>query len=111
MITGQLRSQVDRLWEEFWTGGITNPLTVIEQISFLMFIRLMDVRESRLDNFRLIDEDKLKSDELAIAVRTGDEGPPERSFRAVFRGFEQHLRWKNFKELSGEEMLPFVRDE
>ena len=36
MITGQLRSKIDKLWEEFWTGGITNPLTVIEQISFLM---------------------------------------------------------------------------
>ena len=40
MITGQLRSRIDKLWEEFWTGGITNPLTVIEQISFLMFARL-----------------------------------------------------------------------
>ena len=35
MITGKLRSQIDKLWEQFWTGGITNPLTVIEQISFL----------------------------------------------------------------------------
>ena len=46
MITGQLRSRIDKLWEEFWTGGITNPLTVIEQISFLMFARLLDMRES-----------------------------------------------------------------
>mgnify|MGYP002624834262 CR=1 FL=1 len=40
MITGKLRTDVDKLWTEFWTGGITNPLTVIEQISFLMFSRL-----------------------------------------------------------------------
>ena len=46
MITGKLRQDVDRLWEEFWTGGITNPLTVIEQISFLMFSRMLDIRES-----------------------------------------------------------------
>ena len=45
MITGKLRQDVDRLWEEFWTGGITNPLTVIEQISFLMFSRMLDLRE------------------------------------------------------------------
>jgi type I restriction enzyme M protein len=47
MITGPLRSAVDKLWEEFWTGGITNPLTVIEQISFLMFARMLDINESR----------------------------------------------------------------
>jgi type I restriction enzyme M protein len=37
MITGQMKSRIDKLWTEFWTGGITNPLTVIEQISYLMF--------------------------------------------------------------------------
>ena len=47
MITGELRNQVDKLWTEFWTGGITNPLMVIEQISFLMFARLLDIREAR----------------------------------------------------------------
>ena len=47
MITGELRNQVDKLWTEFWTGGITNPLMVIEQISFLMFARLLDIRETR----------------------------------------------------------------
>ena len=47
MITGTLRNQIDKLWTEFWTGGITNPLTVIEQISFLMFARLLDIEETR----------------------------------------------------------------
>ena len=49
MITGQLRNQIDKLWTEFWTGGITNPLTVIEQISFLMFSRLLDIAETRAE--------------------------------------------------------------
>jgi len=47
MITGELRSRIDKLWTDFWTGGITNPLTVIEQISFLMFARLLDITETR----------------------------------------------------------------
>ena len=47
MINRELRNQVDKLWTEFWTGGITNPLMVIEQISFLMFARLLDIRETR----------------------------------------------------------------
>jgi hypothetical protein len=45
-LTTQLKSDIDKLWTEFWTGGITNPLTVIEQISFLMFARLLDVMET-----------------------------------------------------------------
>lgn len=39
MITGELKSQVDKIWEAFWTGGISNPLTVIEQFTYLLFIR------------------------------------------------------------------------
>ena len=42
----QQSGDIDKLWTAFWTGGITNPLTVIEQISFLMFARLLDVMET-----------------------------------------------------------------
>jgi type I restriction enzyme M protein len=42
MLTGELRRRIDALWLEFWQGGITNPLTVIEQITFLMYARLLD---------------------------------------------------------------------
>src|SRR6516164_7707877 len=45
-ITGALREEIDKLWLDFWVGGITNPLTVIEQISYLMFCRLLDQAES-----------------------------------------------------------------
>ncbi len=42
MITGEIKSQVDMIWEAFWTGGISNPLTVIEQFTYLLFIRRLD---------------------------------------------------------------------
>lgn len=42
MVTGELKSQVDKIWETFWTGGISNPLTVIEQFTFLLFLRRLD---------------------------------------------------------------------
>lgn len=90
MITGPLRSQIDKLWLEFHVGGITNPITVIEQISFLMFIRLLDTFEERR---------KRQAD------RTNTE------FRGTFSPDEQRFRWSNFKNLSGDEMLPLVRDE
>ncbi len=47
MTSGDFKNRINTLWTEFWTGGITNPLTVIEQISFLMFSRLLDIQETR----------------------------------------------------------------
>lgn len=42
MLTGELRSNIDKVWNAFWTGGLSNPLTVIEQITYLLFIRRLD---------------------------------------------------------------------
>lgn len=92
MINRKLRSDVDKLWEEFWTGGITNPLTVIEQISFLMFARLLDIRETALERRAQRSKTPLKEPLL-------------------FNKKEQHLRWKNLQELDAEEMLRVMRDE
>jgi type I restriction enzyme M protein len=90
MITGTLRNQIDKLWTEFWTGGITNPLTVIEQISFLMFSRLLDIAETR--------EEK----------RASRLGKP---FKGQFSAKEQKFRWSNFKNLPAEQMLKTIRDD
>lgn len=45
MITGTLRSAVDKLWEAFWPSGVSNPLTVIQQITYLLFLRKMDANQ------------------------------------------------------------------
>lgn len=42
MITGELRSKVDSIWDTIWTGGITSPITVLEQVTYLMFMKLLD---------------------------------------------------------------------
>jgi type I restriction enzyme M protein len=90
MVTGELKRRIDALWLEFWQGGITNPLTVIEQITFLMYARLLDINETR-------DENREK--------RTG------KSFQHRFRDDEQSLRWSHFRHLGAEKMLPVVRDQ
>jgi type I restriction enzyme M protein len=90
MVTGELKRRIDALWLEFWQGGITNPLTVIEQITFLMYARLLDINETR-------DENREK--------RTG------KSFQHRFRDDEQSLRWSHFRHLGAEKMLPAVRDQ
>ncbi|MFR9752273.1 type I restriction-modification system subunit M [Nocardia sp. 004] len=91
MITGELRSKIDRLWDAFWSGGISNPLEVIEQITYLMFLR-------RLEQLQTGKERK--------ATRTGlpIEDP-------VYLPEQNHLRWSVFKELDPDAMLPMVRDE
>src|SRR5881628_3382156 len=89
-LTTQLKSDIDKLWTEFWTGGITNPLTVIEQISFLMFARLLDVMETT-------NERK--------AERT------KKPFSSRYKGANDPRRWKNFKQQNASEMLRVVRDD
>ena len=89
-LTTQQRSDIDKLWTEFWTGGITNPLTVIEQISFLMFARLLDVMETTGER---------------RAERT------KKPFKGRFNGPNDPRRWKNFKQKVSSEMLRVVRDE
>lgn len=89
MVTGELKRRIDALWLEFWQGGITNPLTVIEQITFLMYARLLDINETR-------DENRQK--------RT------KKPFQRRFKDDEQQLRWSHFRHLGAEQMLPVVRD-
>jgi type I restriction enzyme M protein len=50
MITGELRSKVDAVWNAFWAGGIANPIEVIEQITYLLFMRGLDEEEQREEN-------------------------------------------------------------
>ncbi|MGY2280062.1 type I restriction-modification system subunit M [Pseudomonas monsensis] len=90
MLTGKIRNDIDKLWEKFWTGGITNPLTVIEQISYLMFARMLDMQEE-------VAERK--------ASRSGN--PFDRLFPNTPDG--QLLRWKNFKNLSGKELHKHIK--
>jgi type I restriction enzyme M protein len=91
MLTGEIRNKVDALWTAFWTGGITNPLTVIEQISYLLFIK-------RLDDLHTVKEAK------ANRLNKPVEDP-------VFTEETDHLRWSKFKNLEATEMFNLVQQE
>ena len=84
MITGELKSQVDRVWEAFWTGGISNPISVIEQFTYLLFIK-------RLDDLQLAEE--------RIAHKIGE--PVE---KVIFTPSQQELRWSSFKNTEPQTM-------
>lgn len=51
MITGAIKNKVDKIWTDIWAGGITNPLTVIEQLTYLMFIRSLDEKDLETEEF------------------------------------------------------------
>lgn len=85
MITGELKSQVDKIWEAFWTGGISNPLTVIEQFTFLLFIR-------RLDERQLLEEKK------AVLIGRPMTNP-------LYTEAQVILRWSNFRNRDPEAMF------
>ena len=90
MITGELKSKVDTIWDTMWSGGISNPLSVIEQLTYLLFIK-------RLDELHTLKEHK--------ASRTGKpiEDP-------IFAASQDKLRWSRFKEIAPEQMFETVRD-
>lgn len=89
MITGELKSKVDRVWDAFWSGGISNPLEVMEQITYLLFIR-------RLDELQTV-KDKM--------ARRGipDTNP-------FFGPDQQDLRWQNFKDTEPAKMYETVAE-
>lgn len=91
MITGELKSQIDKVWEAFWTGGLSNPLTVIEQMTYLLFIR-------RLDELQTQKEQK------ANLLKRAIEDP-------IYLESEYELRWSRFKNVDPEVMHKlFIRE-
>jgi type I restriction enzyme M protein len=91
VITGELRSKIDRIWNDFWSGGISNPLEVIEQITYLLFLR-------RLDDLQTLAEKKAR-------VTGGVIEDPK------FLPGQDHLRWSRFKNLESKVMYKTVSTE
>jgi type I restriction enzyme M protein len=97
MITGAIKSQIDQIWNAFWSGGISNPLEVIEQITYLLFLR-------RLDDLHTLEENKSARLKEPIARRVFPEGKDAKG-----RPYED-LRWSRFKHLAPAEMYTVVSE-
>ncbi|WP_136479712.1 N-6 DNA methylase [Acetivibrio thermocellus] len=90
MITGELKNKIDKIWDDMYSYGIANPLTVIEQLTYLFFIRSLDEVETaneRQDSLLGITTDR------------------------IFPENKQHLRWSKFKGRKAEEIFQLLRDE
>jgi len=98
MITGEIRNKIDRIWTDMWAGGIANPLTVIEQLTYLMFIRSLDEKE--LENEQ-------------VEALSGEMQP--KIFPENADG--QSMRWSKFKtmdsrkiyDIVGTKVFPFIK--
>ena len=105
MLTGELRSQVDAIWNAFWSGGISNPMEVLEQITYLLFIR-------RLDDAHTLEESKAITLGRPIENRVFPPGTDAKGRD------HQELRWSRFKNFApaemyavvGEHVFPFLRN-
>ena len=106
MITGELKSKIDRLWETFWTGGITNPLDVIEQMTYLMFIH--DLDES--DNLRSKESAMLGLPYQSIfteEVQIGERTVPGQQLKwSVFHDFPAGQMYSVMQEY----IFPFIKN-
>src|SRR5438876_7909410 len=104
MVAGEIRSQIDRIWDTFWSGGISNPLEVIEQITYLLFLKRLDEQETA-------EELKANQTKKPMQKRFFPEGKDSKKRRY------QDYRWKNFKNFEprdmytvvGEHVFPWLR--
>ena len=105
VLTGDLRNKVDGIWDAFWSGGISNPLEVLEQLTYLLFIR-------RLDELQTLEENKANRTGKQIERRIFPEGNDQEG-----RSWDD-LRWSRFKQKSpaemfsimGERVFPFLQE-
>lgn len=88
MLNSKLKSLIGRLWDKFWSGGISNPLTAIEQISYLLFMKRLDEMDIKKVN---------------DAEFTGEK------YKSIFANGKKNLRWSHFKQMEGGEMLTHVQ--
>lgn len=91
MLTSEIRNDIDKIWEAFWTGGLSNPLTVIEQITYLLFIKRLDEEQQRLES---------QSTLLGTPID-----------KAIYNKKHKELRWSSFKDLEPESMFQMFRKE
>ena len=90
MVTGTIKNKVDKIWTDIWAGGITNPLTVIEQLTYLMFIRSLDEKELETEEFE----------------NMMGETTMEKIFPQTPSG--QAMRWSKFKDRDPREIYDLI---
>ena len=102
MITGEMRNKVDSIWDTIWTGGITSPITVLEQITYLMFMKLLDDNQLKAEGTANSLGVPLKNKIFKDGICVISENPRvETEYK--------NLRWSNFHQLEPGQMLSVIQ--
>lgn len=100
MITGEIKSRIDTIWDTFWTGGITNSITILEQMTYLFFMKMLDdnqkIKEANATLMGVTMTD--------ITFKSGMWHNPDSDRDVPY----EHLRWSVFKNKEAEEMFRLV---
>lgn len=110
MITGELRSKVDSIWDTIWTGGITSPITVLEQITYLMFMKLLDDNQLKAEAGANALGIKLKNRVFGEGICVISENPHvETDYKNlrwhVFHNYEPGAMFSNIQNY----VFPFIK--
>ena len=101
MITGELKSKIDAVWNDFWSGGISNPLEVMEQLTYLLFVKALDERQKLAQ--RKANRTGEPLDEVIFPE--GEQFKPEGLVAGRPYG---DLRWSRFKNMAAADMYEVV---
>lgn len=116
----ELKSKIDQLWNKFWSGGISNPLTAIEQITYLLFMKRLDELDQKKqadaeftgETYTSKFEGRWIPPEYRAKVRDGDtQGETEKKLAdgKMYEIEKRSLRWSEFKHMQAEDMLQHVQ--
>lgn len=102
MITGEIKNKIDQIWDTFFVAGITNPITVLEQMTYVFFMKLLDDKQIQ-------EEANARDWEGEVANPTFPEGEkwlnPETQQEIPYKD----LRWQNFTNIGSDNMFNMVR--
>ena len=102
MITGEIKNKIDQIWDTFFVAGVTNPITVLEQMTYIFFMKMLDDKQ-------LQDEDQARDWEQEVKNPTFLVGQnwlnPETNQEVPY----EHMRWSVFRHTGPENMFNMVR--
>jgi type I restriction enzyme M protein len=100
MLTGDLKTKIDAVWNDFWSGGISNPLEVMEQLTYLLFIKGLDERQTLAER-----KAHRTGEQIEDPIFPSGEYTPDGA--TVGRAYDD-LRWDRLKNFSAQEMYEVV---
>lgn len=103
MITGEHKNQIDAIWDTFWSSGITNPITVLEQMTYLFFMKMLDDSQLKREANAKVMGIKAKN----LVFKEGNWTNPETEQEVPY----EHLRWSVFKNFDATQMFNIVRND